>query len=93
MKDYDVIIHYHQGKANIVVVALSRKSRGSLATLITQPPNLLKDSERMQLEVRVKEPTNVLNQLNQVSVQFDLYERIKRSQQNGDKIIETSEKV
>ena len=67
-------------EANIVADALSRKSKGSLATLITEQPNLLKDLERIQLEVRVKEPKNVLNQLNQVSVQFDLYERIKEAQ-------------
>ena len=31
LKDYDCIIQYHLGKANVVADALSRKSLGSLA--------------------------------------------------------------
>ena len=38
----------------------------------------------MQLEVQVKEPGNVTSQVNQVSIKFDLYERIKEAQQQGD---------
>jgi len=35
IKDYDLTIHYHPGKANVVVDALSWKSVGSLAAIIT----------------------------------------------------------
>ena len=31
IKDYDCMIHYHPGKANVVADALSRKSAGSLS--------------------------------------------------------------
>ena len=31
LKDYDCIIDYHPGKANVVADSLSRKSTGSLA--------------------------------------------------------------
>ena len=31
LKDYDCIIQYHRGKANVVADALSKKSVGSLA--------------------------------------------------------------
>ncbi|EOY17005.1 CCHC-type integrase [Theobroma cacao] len=33
IKDYDLVIDYHPGKANVVADALSRKSSSSLATL------------------------------------------------------------
>ena len=31
LEDYDFTLHYHPGKANIMVDALSQKSRGVLA--------------------------------------------------------------
>ena len=33
LKDYDFTLHYHPGKANVVVDALSGKSRGALASI------------------------------------------------------------
>ena len=35
LEDYDFTLHYHPGKANIVVDALSWKSRGVLANLVS----------------------------------------------------------
>ena len=32
LEDYDFALHYHPGKENVVVDALSRKSRGVLAS-------------------------------------------------------------
>ena len=32
LEDYDFTLHYHPGKENVVVDALSRKSRGVLAS-------------------------------------------------------------
>jgi len=74
IKDYDLTIHYHLGKANVVADALSRKTEGSLATLITQQSILLKELERMQLEVQIRGPGAVKSWANQVSVQYDLYD-------------------
>ena len=51
LKDYDVDIHYHPGKANKVADALSRKSVGTLASMLTQQRQLIAEFERMQLEV------------------------------------------
>ena len=35
IKDYDILIQYHPGKANVVVDALSQKSTVNLACLVT----------------------------------------------------------
>ena len=36
LKDYDFTLHYHHGKANVVVDALSWKSRGVLASVASR---------------------------------------------------------
>ena len=36
LEDYDFTLHYHPGKANVVADALSRKSRGVLASIASQ---------------------------------------------------------
>ncbi|KAJ4748698.1 polyprotein [Rhynchospora pubera] len=53
MKDYDLEILYHAGKANLVADALSRKSRMNAVTLLTQEPRLLEEMRRMELQVGV----------------------------------------
>ena len=35
LEDYDFTLHYHLGKENVVVDALSRKSRGVLASIVS----------------------------------------------------------
>ena len=57
--------------------ALSRKLGGSLATLLTQQTSLLKEMEKMQIEIQLKEPIIGTSQMNQVRVGFDLYDKIK----------------
>ena len=36
LEDYDFNLHYHPGKENVVVDALSRKSRGALASIASR---------------------------------------------------------
>ena len=36
LEDYDFTLLYHPGKANVVVDALNRKSRGALASIASQ---------------------------------------------------------
>jgi hypothetical protein len=51
IKDYDMEIHYHPGKANLVVDALSRKGQVH-AAIVTQLPNeLAEDFERLNLGI------------------------------------------
>ena len=41
LKDYDFTLHYHPGKENVVADALSRKSRGVLANIVSQEWQML----------------------------------------------------
>jgi len=93
MKDYNLTIYYHPGKAKVVTDALSRKSRGSLAALLTQQPSLLKDIERMQIDVQIKEPTMAIGRINQVNIKFDLYDKIKEAQRKDNHTARNIEKA
>ena len=41
LEDYDFTLHYHPGKANVMADALSRKSRGELASIASQEWRML----------------------------------------------------
>ena len=41
LEDYDFTLHYHPGKANVVVDALSQKSRGALASIASREWQML----------------------------------------------------
>ena len=41
LEDYDFTLHYHSGKANVVADALSRKSRGALASIASREWRML----------------------------------------------------
>ena len=46
VKDYDLEIHYHPGKANVVVDALSRRrSYVNMAVAFQMPPELCEEFE------------------------------------------------
>ena len=51
IKDYDCSINYHPGKPNVVADALSRKSSGFSAALLTTQNEIIKDLERMGIEI------------------------------------------
>ena len=42
LEDYDFTLHYHPGKANVVVDALGQKSRGILANVDSREWQMLK---------------------------------------------------
>ncbi|KAL8124095.1 hypothetical protein AgCh_011917 [Apium graveolens] len=52
IKDYDCAINYHPGKANMVADALSRKER---LNMLTSLEDLIKDFEKMEIEVQTPE--------------------------------------
>ena len=47
LKDYDISLHYHSGKANIVAGALSRLSMGSLSHVEEGKKEMVKDIHRL----------------------------------------------
>jgi transposase InsO family protein len=55
MKDYDLDIQYHAGKANVVADALSRKNQVNLASMIASEPKLIEEMRRMSLHVGVSQ--------------------------------------
>jgi hypothetical protein len=51
IKDYDLEIHYHPGKANLVADALSRKEHVHAAIIAQLPDELVEDFRRLNLEI------------------------------------------
>ena len=47
LKDYDISVHYHPGKANVVADALSRLSMGSVAHVEEKRKKLAKDVHKL----------------------------------------------
>lgn len=52
MKDYDCVINYHPGKVNVVEDALSRRTTGYVAALLTTQLEITRDFEKLSIEVR-----------------------------------------
>ena len=50
LEDYDFTLQYHPGKANVVADALSRKSRGVLASVTSRKWQMLETVERFRLQ-------------------------------------------
>ena len=49
LEDYHFTLHYNPGKGNVVVDALSRKSRGALASIASREWMMLETVERFGL--------------------------------------------
>jgi hypothetical protein len=82
IKDYELEIHYHPCKANVVADALSRKSQVNLMVAHPMPYELAKEFDRLSL--------GFLNNMRGVTVELEptLERKIKEAQKNDDKIIE-----
>ena len=50
LEDYDFTLHYHPGKANVVDDALSRKSRGVLASIASREWRMLETVGQFRLQ-------------------------------------------
>jgi hypothetical protein len=82
IKDYELEIHYHPGKANVVADALSRKSQVNLMVARPMPYELAKEFDRLSLRF--------LNNTRGVTIELEptLEREIKEAQKNDEKISE-----
>ena len=90
LKDYDCIIQYHPGKANVVADALSRKSVGSLAAIKGCQRQLLGDLRSLQVHMKVLDLGALVANFR---VQPDLVGRIKALQKNDLNLVQLVEEV
>jgi hypothetical protein len=78
IRDYDLEVHYHSGKANVVADALSRKAQCNCVTMDSKIATLCDELCKLSVEV-VSSGT-----LNYISVEPTLHEQIIKAQ-IGDK--------
>jgi hypothetical protein len=76
IKDYDLSIHYHPSKANVIADALSRKHYCNNLMVRREQPALYEEMEKLSLEI-VKE-----GKLNELRVKYTLEDQIQQAQ-NG----------
>jgi hypothetical protein len=80
IKDYELEIHYHPGKANVVVDALSRKSQVNMLAAHPMPFELAKEFDRLSL--------GFLNNTQRVTIELEptLEQDIRKGQKDDEKI-------
>jgi hypothetical protein len=80
IKDYELEIHYHPDKANVVVDALSRKSQVNMLAAHPMPYELVKEFDKLSLRF--------LNNTQGVTVELEptLEQDIRKGQKDDEKI-------
>jgi len=74
IKDYDLEVHYHPGKANVVTDALSRKVHCNCLSVESYNETLCTEMQKQNLEI-IPQGT-----LNHISVEPTLYEQVIMAQ-------------
>jgi hypothetical protein len=82
IKDYDLGINYHPGKANVVVDALSRRSHVSQLVVARMPLELCKEFDQLNLRI----VTNTA--ATEMEVGSNLLQEIRKGQVEDEKIQE-----
>jgi hypothetical protein len=87
IKDYDLEVHYHPDKANVVADALSRKAHCNHIEVESSSDTLCEDMRKLQLEV--VEHGN----LYVVVVKSNLYDRIVATQRDDEGVQQIKQKL
>ena len=95
LKDYDITILYHPGKANVVADALSRKagSMGSLAHLQASRRPLVREVQTLTNDLMRLEVNEKGGLLASVEARSSFLDKIKGEQFNDEKLIRIRDKV
>jgi hypothetical protein len=80
IKDYDLGVHYHPGKANVVADALSRKVHYNHLELEPVSDSLCEDMRKFNLEMVEQ------GNLYALAAESNLYDRIVTAQRNDEGI-------
>ena len=87
IKDYDMKLHYHPGKANVVAHALSRKSYANTLVSTGLPKELAEDLRELQLEIVHRGFVATME------VQSTLLGNIREAQKDDKEITEIKERM
>ena len=90
LKDYTLDVKYHPGKDNVVANALSRKPKGMIVSLVTTNLYLLKELEKLQIEIVL--PSQQIH-LTALQITSSIVERIKEGQQDDLELRKMIKKV
>ena len=84
LKDYDLQIQYHPGKANVVADALSRKAQHSSNTVMITQLNLLRELEDFGIQLVSHGQTRA--RLSVLTIQPSLEEEIRLNQESDPEL-------
>jgi hypothetical protein len=87
IKDYDLNIHYHPGKENVVADALSRKHYCNNLMVREEQPALHEELEKLSLEIVEG------GQLNELRVKYTLEDQIRQAQKECPEIQEAKRQI
>jgi hypothetical protein len=87
IKDYDLEVHYHPGKANVIADALSRKNHCNCLTVNPMDHSLYHELERLNIEIVQQ------GQLTNVTVESTMKDQIISTQRKNSGIAYIKEKV
>ena len=87
IKDYDMKLHYHPGKANVVADALSRKSYVNTLLMGGMPKELAEDLRELRLEIVPRGFVAAME------VQSTLLGKIREAQKDGKEVAEVKERM